>query len=65
MSGLSFSSDAAEKLIAAYSTPDMARQRDATLQRLNLSLASVPSTLAAGRACCARAWLQQSAQQAV
>ena len=36
MSGLAFSNDAAEKLIAAYRTPDMVRQRDATLQRLNL-----------------------------
>jgi arsenite methyltransferase len=36
MPGLSFSSAAAEKLIAAYSTPDMVRQRDATLQLLNL-----------------------------
>lgn len=36
MSGLAFSNDAAEQLIAAYRTPDMSRQRDATLQRLNL-----------------------------
>lgn len=36
MSGLTFSSAAAQRLIAAYRTPDMARQRDATLQRLNL-----------------------------
>jgi len=36
MSGLQFSSEAAEKLIAAYKTPDMVRQRDATLQRLEL-----------------------------
>ncbi len=36
MSGLAFSSDAAEKLIAAYRTPDMVRQRNATLQRLDL-----------------------------
>ena len=36
MSGLTFSSEAAEKLIAAYQTPDMVRQRDATLQRLKL-----------------------------
>jgi 2-polyprenyl-3-methyl-5-hydroxy-6-metoxy-1,4-benzoquinol methylase len=36
MSGLTFSSDAAEKLIAAYQTPDLVRQRDATLRRLNL-----------------------------
>ena len=36
MSGLAFSSDAAEQLIAAYRTPDMSGQRDATLQRLNL-----------------------------
>jgi arsenite methyltransferase len=37
MSGLAFSSEAAEKLIDAYRTPDMARQRDATLQRLILT----------------------------
>ena len=37
MSGLEFSSDAAEKLIAAYQTMDMVRQRDATLQRLDLN----------------------------
>jgi ubiquinone/menaquinone biosynthesis C-methylase UbiE len=37
MSGLEFSSDAAEKLIATYQTLDMVRQRDATLQRLNLN----------------------------
>jgi SAM-dependent methyltransferase len=36
MSGLAFSSDAAETLVAAYRTPDMVRQRDATLQRLHL-----------------------------
>lgn len=36
MSGLQFSSAAAERLVAAYRTPDMARQRDATLQRLHL-----------------------------
>jgi arsenite methyltransferase len=36
MSGLAFSSDVARKLIAAYQTPDMVRQRDATLQRLEL-----------------------------
>ena len=36
MSGLTFSSDAAEKLIAAYTTPDLAKQRDATLQRLRV-----------------------------
>lgn len=36
MSGLTFSSGAAEKLIAAYQTPDLARQREATLRRLNL-----------------------------
>ena len=36
MSGLAFSSDAAEKLISAYKTPDMERQRDATLRRLGL-----------------------------
>ena len=36
MSGLTFSNDAAEKLIAAYSSVDLVRQRDATLQRLNL-----------------------------
>jgi arsenite methyltransferase len=36
MSGLAFSSDAAETLVAAYQTPDMVRQRDATLQRLHL-----------------------------
>ena len=36
MSGLEFSSEAARKLIAAYQTPDIVRQRDATLQRLNL-----------------------------
>jgi SAM-dependent methyltransferase len=36
MSGLTFSNDAAEKLIAAYSSADLVRQRDATLQRLNL-----------------------------
>ena len=38
MSGLTFSSDAAETLITAYKTPDMVRQRDATLHRLNLKL---------------------------
>ena len=38
MSGLTFSSDAAETLIAAYKTPDMVRQREATLHRLNLKL---------------------------
>ena len=37
MSGLEFSSDTAEKLIAAYQTMDMVRQRDATLQRLDLN----------------------------
>ena len=36
MSGLAFSSDAAETLIAAYRSPDMVRQRQATLQRINL-----------------------------
>jgi arsenite methyltransferase len=34
--GLAFSKEAAERLIATYSTPDLVRQRDATLQRLNL-----------------------------
>ena len=38
MSGLAFSSDAAEKLIAAYKTPDMEQQRDETLRRLDLKL---------------------------
>ena len=33
MSGLTFSDDAAEKLIAAYRTPDLVQQRKATLQR--------------------------------
>ena len=37
MPGLTFSSEAAEKLIAAYRAPDMVRQRDVTLQRLNLT----------------------------
>jgi arsenite methyltransferase len=36
MSGLTFSSDWAEKLIAAYRAPELIRQREATLQRLNL-----------------------------
>ena len=36
MSGLTFANDAAEKLIAAYSSADLVRQREATLQRLNL-----------------------------
>src|SRR6202047_2838832 len=36
MSGLAFSSEAAKRLIAAYRAPDLVRQRDATLQRLNL-----------------------------
>jgi ubiquinone/menaquinone biosynthesis C-methylase UbiE len=36
MSGLAFSSEAATRLIAAYRAPDLVRQRDATLQRLNL-----------------------------
>jgi arsenite methyltransferase len=36
MSGLTFSNDAAKKLIAAYGSADLVRQRDATLQRLNL-----------------------------
>jgi arsenite methyltransferase len=36
MSGLTFSDDAAENLIAAYRTPDLVRQREATLQRLKL-----------------------------
>jgi ubiquinone/menaquinone biosynthesis C-methylase UbiE len=36
MSGLTFTNDAAEKLIAAYSSADLVRQREATLQRLNL-----------------------------
>jgi hypothetical protein len=36
MSGLAFSSDVAEKLIAAYRTPDLERQRDETLRRLDL-----------------------------
>jgi arsenite methyltransferase len=36
MSGLAFSSDTADKLIAAYKTPDMERQRDETLRRLGL-----------------------------
>jgi arsenite methyltransferase len=36
MSGLTFSDDAAENLIAAYRTPDLVQQREATLQRLNL-----------------------------
>ena len=35
MPGLTFSNDAAEKLIAAYSSADLVRQREATLQRLN------------------------------
>jgi Homeodomain-like domain len=34
--GLVFSKEAADKLIATYNTPDLVRQRDATLQRLNL-----------------------------
>jgi|SRR5215469_10794530 len=37
MSGLTFTNDAAEKLIAAYSSADLVRQREVTLQRLNLS----------------------------
>lgn len=37
MSGLTYSGRAAEKLIAAYQTPEMMRQRDATLQRLSLT----------------------------
>jgi arsenite methyltransferase len=36
MSGLAFSSEAAEKLIAAYRAPELIRQREATLQRLSL-----------------------------
>jgi arsenite methyltransferase len=36
MSGLAFSSEAADKLIAAYRAPELVRQREATLQRLNL-----------------------------
>ena len=36
MLGLTFSDEAAKKLIAAYSSVDLVRQRDATLQRLNL-----------------------------
>jgi arsenite methyltransferase len=36
MSGLTFSNDAAKKLISAYNSADLVRQRDATLQRLNL-----------------------------
>jgi arsenite methyltransferase len=36
MAGLEFSSAAAERLVAAYRTPDMVRQREATLQRLRL-----------------------------
>src|ERR1700736_1008280 len=36
MSGLAFCSDTADKLIAAYKTPDMERQRDETLRRLGL-----------------------------
>ena len=36
MSGLAFSGNAAEKLIAAYKAPDMQRQRDETLRRLSL-----------------------------
>ncbi len=36
MSGLAFSNDVAEKLIATYSTPDLVRQREATLRRLHL-----------------------------
>jgi arsenite methyltransferase len=37
MSGLTYSGKAAEKLIAAYQTPEMMRQRDTTLQRLSLT----------------------------
>jgi ubiquinone/menaquinone biosynthesis C-methylase UbiE len=37
MTGLAFSNDAAEKLIAAYSTRDLRKQRDETLQRLGLT----------------------------
>ena len=37
MSGLTFTNDAAEKLIAAYSSADLIRQRETTLQRLNLT----------------------------
>lgn len=36
MPGLTFTNDAAEKLIAAYSSADLVRQREATLKRLNL-----------------------------
>jgi arsenite methyltransferase len=36
MAGLAFSSDVAKTLVAAYRTPDMVRQRAATLQRLHL-----------------------------
>jgi SAM-dependent methyltransferase len=36
MSGLTFSSDAAEQLIAAYRSADMLRQREAVLHRLSL-----------------------------
>ena len=36
MSGLASLDDAGEKLIAAYSTPDLIRQREATLRRLHL-----------------------------
>jgi len=36
MAGLEFSSAAAERLVAAYRTPDLVRQRDATIQRLDL-----------------------------
>jgi hypothetical protein len=63
MSGLTFSNDAAEKLIAAYSSTDLVRQRDATLQRLNLRPGNMLSTSAVGLAFCARAWLRQSVRQ--
>jgi arsenite methyltransferase len=36
MSGLAFSSEAATRLIAAYRAPDLVRQRDMTLRRLDL-----------------------------
>jgi arsenite methyltransferase len=36
MAGLAFSSDVAKTLVSAYRTPDMVRQRSATLQRLHL-----------------------------
>ena len=63
MSGLAFSSGAAEKLITAYKAPDMERQRHETLRRLGLKPGERVIDIGCGPGFCVRAWLTRSGQQ--